>query len=530
MRKTILVLALMFCGALSMAAPSRITASIYIAPVTGRGSRPDDNSWFYTQLEYELTNQRVAIANARRDADYSLIGTVGPYLPTGKFSFHLELQNNKTGAITVEGDLLYVTPYDTEPLFSSLVTSLIYTIPGFVDVTGVKLNKNKLYLEVGDSAILIATVEPDNATNKNVVWDSNKKSVATVEPGNATNKNVAFKSSNENIASVDENTGTVTAHEKGQATITVTTVDGGYNATCVVIVDKVIHVTGVKLDPRSLHLVVGDSAILTATVEPDNATNKNVEWDSNNKGVATVEPGNATNKNVAFKSSNENIASVDENTGTVTAVGVGSATITVTTVDGGYDATCIVTVTPVPVTPIYLSVGASLTYGIYAKGISQADFPVLNLPFSIQGGPSFEFHFLKGRMSLGTGLEIQLDGLKKGTDKPVYSLIMGMPLLIKYVFEFGSKSNFVLEPYVGPYFNIFHAGNITPALVSVSAGLQFNVKTGSNSNELFFDGGFTGDFLPMFNSKATNITEFNRYYFNLSFGYKFRLNNQRKTK
>jgi hypothetical protein len=129
MRKTILVLALFFCGALSLAALSRINASIYIAPVTGRGSKPDDNSFFYNKLFYELTIEKVIIANTQKDAEYSLIGTVGPYWNTGQFTFHLALQDNRTGAITVEGDLRYFTPEDTDHLFSVLVTSLIFTIP-----------------------------------------------------------------------------------------------------------------------------------------------------------------------------------------------------------------------------------------------------------------------------------------------------------------------------------------------------------------------------------------------------------------
>jgi hypothetical protein len=124
-----LVLALLFCGALSLAAQSRSNASVYVAPVTGRGGKPDDNSLFYNQLLYELTDQKVSLANAQRDAEYSLYGSVAPSGGAGQFVFHLALINNKTGAITVEGELLYGTPEDTDQLFSVLVTSLLYTIP-----------------------------------------------------------------------------------------------------------------------------------------------------------------------------------------------------------------------------------------------------------------------------------------------------------------------------------------------------------------------------------------------------------------
>ena len=85
-----------------------------------------------------------------------------------------------------------------------------------------------------------------------------------------------------------------------------------------------VSVTGVSLNQTSLDLEVGATATLKATVTPNNATNKNISWESDDESVATV---------------------VD---GVVTAVGVGTATITVTTDDGSYTATCTVTVKPAP--------------------------------------------------------------------------------------------------------------------------------------------------------------------------------------
>lgn len=81
-----------------------------------------------------------------------------------------------------------------------------------------------------------------------------------------------------------------------------------------------VAVEGVSLDQETLTLTEGESATLAATVSPENATNKNVTWTSDNADVATVEGG------------------------TVTAVAVGSANITATTEDGGKTATCAVTV------------------------------------------------------------------------------------------------------------------------------------------------------------------------------------------
>lgn len=86
--------------------------------------------------------------------------------------------------------------------------------------------------------------------------------------------------------------------------------------------DRVTYVVrGVSLDQYVLTLIEGGTAQLTATVEPIDATNKNVTWSSSAPGVATVDAS-----------------------GNVTAVAEGTATITATTDDGGKTATCTVTV------------------------------------------------------------------------------------------------------------------------------------------------------------------------------------------
>ena len=169
-------------------------------------------------------------------------------------------------------------------------------------VTSVTLDKTELALTVGDAAVqLKATVAPDNATDKTVTWSIDKTSVATVDA-----------------------TGKVTAVAEGEATITAKA--GDKTATCKVTVKAaVVAVTSVKLDKTELALTVGDAAAqLTATVAPDNATDKTVTWTSDKPAVATVDA-----------------------TGKVTAVAEGTATITAKA--GDKTATCKVTVTaPAP--------------------------------------------------------------------------------------------------------------------------------------------------------------------------------------
>ena len=186
-------------------------------------------------------------------------------------------------------------------------------------VTEVKMNKDSLSLEVGESETLTATITPDNATNKAVEWKSDDTSVATVDTS-----------------------GEVTAVAQGSTTITVTTEDGDKTATCTVTVTQ--PVTGVTLDKNTLELYTGKRETLIATVQPENATNKAVTWASSNPSVATVENG------------------------VVTAVSAGTATITAAAADGsGVSATCAVTVekpyTPPPYIPPTYAVTTPETTG-----------------------------------------------------------------------------------------------------------------------------------------------------------------------
>ena len=93
-----------------------------------------------------------------------------------------------------------------------------------VAVTGVTLSKSELTLDVGKSTTLSATVSPSNAANKKVTWSTSNSSVATVT-----------------------SLGTVTGVKAGTATITATTEDGGYKATCAVTV-KATVVVGTAVD------------------------------------------------------------------------------------------------------------------------------------------------------------------------------------------------------------------------------------------------------------------------------------------
>ncbi|MBQ8069401.1 MAG: leucine-rich repeat protein [Bacteroidales bacterium] len=208
-----------------------------------------------------------------------------------------------------------------------------------ISVTGVTLDKKQIDMVVDETAILTAVVSPSDATNPKISWTSSDASVASV------------------------NDGTVKAISPGEATITVTTEDGGHKATCSVIVkDKTHPVTSVSLDKSELILSLGGKATLVATVSPEDATDASVEWSSSDESIVLVDGGE------------------------LTAVGEGAADVVVTTVDGGFQATCKVTVEPASNVikyttsdgePVYINLPESvgnLVSNTYSGGIGLAIF------------------------------------------------------------------------------------------------------------------------------------------------------------
>jgi len=164
-------------------------------------------------------------------------------------------------------------------------------------VYSVSLDKTDISMEVGASETLIATIRPENATNKNIIWSSSDSAIASVD-----------------------NNGKVTANKPGSVTITATTEDGGYTATCKVFIP--CRVESVSLDITEATLKETQTLTLVATVNPSNATNKNISWSSSDKTLATV-----------------------DSKGKVTAIKEGVVKITVTTEDGNKTAVCTITIT-----------------------------------------------------------------------------------------------------------------------------------------------------------------------------------------
>lgn len=262
-----------------------------------------------------------------------------------------------------------------------------------VAIENITINKKELTLDKGSVEKLKATISPENATDKSIIWTTSDSSVAsvsedglvtaigkgtaiikaisndgtifancrvtvnynevegislnknsltlykgesetliaTIKPANAVNKNINFYSSDSSIATVDSN-GLVTAKNEGTVTITVTTEEGGFKEKCTIVVKR-ISATGITLNHNEISLIVGQNQALVATITPPNAEDKTIIFSSSNQSVATV-----------------------NSSGLVTAIGKGTAIITATTRDGNYSVSTTVNVKTIEVTGISFGV------------------------------------------------------------------------------------------------------------------------------------------------------------------------------
>ncbi|MCM1233096.1 MAG: Ig-like domain-containing protein [Ruminococcus flavefaciens] len=196
----------------------------------------------------------------------------------------------------------------TATTFNGKKATCEVTVP--VHPKSVTLNRESREITEDGTFTLTATVAPDNAEDKSVIWTTSDASVATVD---------AY--------------GKVTGVGEGTAIITATTCNG-LTATCNVTVKAeppaVVVPTGITLNITSYKIEQGKTFTLTATVSPENVTDETVRWTTSNASVATVANG------------------------VVTGVGVGTATITAITCND-LTVECAVTVDPVQPTGITLS-------------------------------------------------------------------------------------------------------------------------------------------------------------------------------
>lgn len=331
-----------------------------------------------TQVEVSSVSLNTATIEMVEGETFSLVATVLPkdaeYDGVTWASSNASVASVNSGTVTA---LKEGTATITASAGGKSATCSVKVSAKIIAVTSISLDKASLSIQVGDTETLTATIQPDNATDKAVVWTSSEDAIASVSNGK------------------------ITAHKSGKATITAKS--GTCSAECEVTVS--VNTESITLDKTTLSLSVGETAQLTATVKPDDATDKTVTWSSSDESVAKVDngkvaalksgkatitakcgdktaecavtvtvpvssitldkstlslvigesatltavvkPDDATDQNVTWTSSDESVAKVDN--GKVTAIKSGKATITAKC--DGKTAVCAVTVT-VPVSSI----------------------------------------------------------------------------------------------------------------------------------------------------------------------------------
>ncbi|MGL1885146.1 MAG: Ig-like domain-containing protein [Reichenbachiella sp.] len=260
------------------------------------------------------------------------------------------------------------------------LTQLSGTSPDIIDVDGVSLDSSVLNLEPEDTQSLIATISPLNATNQNVTWSSDNEDVATVVNG------------------------MVTAIADGSANITVTTVDGDFTSTAAVTVSTDdIEVTDIIMDDSEVSLTEGSTLLLTATIEPANATDQSVTWSSSDESIVSV------------------------SNGTISAIAVGSATVTVTSNDGGYTSIASITVLEIVDGLIVQAEDFTATGGAYdgfqtygVNGVSAINYNQqgdwADYDVNIEESGNYQIDIFAGTPNDDAGITVSVDGAVKITD------------------------------------------------------------------------------------------------------------------
>ena len=219
-----------------------------------------------------------------------------------------------------------------------------------VECTAITLNYKEFTGRINESLQLKAVISPDNTTVKTVTWSSMDSNIASVDqnglvnfknigetsisakcgsqtasctvtvlppvaesvslspltaiiepgqelqmsvalqPANAVTASLTWESSDEKVATVSDN-GLVSAFATGETQITVTTAEGKTATSFITVTNTIIEVTSISLSSESLDILIGESAILTVTISPDNATDKSVSWQSSDSSIATVASG-----------------------------------------------------------------------------------------------------------------------------------------------------------------------------------------------------------------------------------------------
>ena len=199
-------------------------------------------------VENITLNQTTLVATLG-DASVQLTATI---TPSDALNQNIIWSSDNNGVATVNNGLINFVGVGSATITAEIdgisATCNVTVNAATVDVTGIELTPDNLTLTEGDTYTLSATILPNNATNQAINWSSNMPSVATI------------------------NNGVVTAISEGAATITATTAEGEYTATCNITVNASPRYTitfattaNGTISTTATEFKAGDEVVLTIT-------------------------------------------------------------------------------------------------------------------------------------------------------------------------------------------------------------------------------------------------------------------------
>ncbi len=318
-------------------------------------------------------------------------------------------KNGKVTAIGKGTATITVYSKDNPSKKDTITVTVTEQVTVTIPVEEIIINNDFSIINIGEKTSLDVTVNPDNATHKDLIFMSDDESILSVDengnvtalkegtatitvfskydpskkdsvtvtvkvpvkdieitnsvpelfigdeaeinisitPDNATDKDLVFISDNEAVVKVDKN-GKITAIGEGTANITVYSKENGsIKDTVTVTVKKYIPVTNIELSGYDSSLSVGETTEIITKLYPENASNSDLVFSSDDESILTV-----------------------DSKGKITAIGTGTATVTVISKDNpDIIATATITVTEPEYTLIYpesvtVTVGQLLNLGV----------------------------------------------------------------------------------------------------------------------------------------------------------------------
>ncbi len=329
---------------LAIGSPAKLEKTLTQGIVSAKNRKLGNGFYIQTNADIARGSSGGVLLNMRGEAvgmTTANFGEVG-----ANFNFAIPIDAYKAISLNNPQNLadiknIYITTTNGIKRFSNIETTL----------SKVTLDLSKATLAVGATQQLTATVSPANASLKSVTWTSSNTAVArvsatgvvsgvangtatvtattldgektaslnvtivtkvssvtlnqttltlspkqtaqltaAVNPANASNKKVLWTTSNSRVAKVSS-TGLVTAVGSGKATITVTSEDVRTKKASVnlSVTSAVVPVTSVTINLKTSTLAPNQTLQLSATLKPNNATNKKIVWSSSNTKIATVD-------------------------------------------------------------------------------------------------------------------------------------------------------------------------------------------------------------------------------------------------